>query len=313
VRIKKILFFLIPLLLILAGIITWNVAGQTIKRRAELRRIGYLDDQRRKEISAKLKELSQLYEAGKEEEAKKAQKEIYEATLSIAQMYEDFLKKYPRSKKAWNYLGLLYYDDLANPDLAKKCWEKALEIDPNFSPALNNLATYYSHFGKHIESVESFRRAVKLNPRVAVYHANLFDSYILFRYEVAKKYGWSLPEVFANAIREAKKARELDPDNFKYAKDLAEIYYMAYYFKVKPDWEKVLEEWDYCLSIARTPAEKSTAYLNIGRINLYYLNRKDKAILSLEKANELFPSVSVQHLLENLKNQDGKSEGTRPR
>ncbi|NOZ63546.1 MAG: tetratricopeptide repeat protein [Caldiserica bacterium] len=307
---RKILFFLIPLLLFLAGIITWNVAGQTLRSQAELRRISYLDNQRKKELQVKLREVNQLYKAGKKEEAKKIQEELYNDTLSIARLYEDFLKRYPRSKEALNYLGLIYYDDLAQPDLAKKYWEKALEIDPNFSPALNNLATYYVHFGEHIESIESFKRAVKINPNVAVYHANLFDSYILFRYEVAKKYGWSLPEVFENAIKEARAARKLEPNNFKYARDLAEIYYIASYFDVKPDWKKVLNEWSYCLSVARTPAEKSAVYLNIGRINLYYLNRKEEARLSLEKANELSPSISVQHLLESLNNQDGNSKRT---
>ena len=297
---------------LLIGVIAWNVAGRTLQVSRELRRINSLDDQKKEKIQKKLGELNQLYEAGKKEEAERIRKEIYKIALSIAQLYEDFLKKYPYSKEALNYLGLVYYDDLARPDLAKKCWEKAVEIDPNFSPALNNLATYYSHFGKHIESIETLKKAIRINPNVAVYHFNLFSCYILFRYKVQEKYGWSLPEVFNNAIREAEKARELDPRNFQYAKNLAEVYYMAHYFKVDPDWEKVLKEWDYCLSLAKTPAQKSIVYLNIGRINSY-LNRKEKARLAFEKANELFPSSSARYLLEKLKVEDGENKGASTR
>ncbi len=41
---------------------------------------------------------------------------------------------------------------------------KAIEIDPNYADALNNLGTYYHRVGKHEESVQYFKKVTELEP-----------------------------------------------------------------------------------------------------------------------------------------------------
>ena len=301
------IFISVPLL----AIVVFQPLIKNTGSERELRRINYLDDKKINDINKKEREINYLHSKEKDKEAIKLSKEVYKIKLSIARMYEDFLKKHPDNKKALNFLGLVYYDNLHNPEMAEKCWKKALKIDPKFSPALNNLATYYSHFGKHIKGIELLREAIKSNPDIPIYHFNLFNSYIIFRYEVQKKYKWSLQEVFHNAVKEAEKARELDSKNFRYTYELAEIYYLAPYFKVKPKWEKVLSIWESCLPLARTPAEKANLYLHIGRVNAY-LDRKKEAQEAFIKSNEILPSLTARHLLRKLK-KDGNNKGNKTR
>jgi Flp pilus assembly protein TadD len=51
-------------------------------------------------------------------------------------------------------------------------WEKAVEIDPTYAAAWNNLAIAYEHEGKFDEARNAYERAIKLDPKNALIRQN---------------------------------------------------------------------------------------------------------------------------------------------
>ncbi|HEY5132257.1 MAG TPA: tetratricopeptide repeat protein, partial [Candidatus Krumholzibacteriaceae bacterium] len=86
-------------------------------------------------------------------------------------IYRELLKKYPREKYAWNFVGSLYDLNGAYPE-AITCQEHALELDPTFGGALNALAYCYLHMGNYEKAVQIFHRYSALFPD----DANPYDS-----------------------------------------------------------------------------------------------------------------------------------------
>ncbi len=91
-----------------------------------------------------------------------------EAAIRI---YRELLEKYPREKYAWHFLGRLHRLKESNrEDIA--CQERALELDPAFGTALNELAYAYLHMANYEKALEIFRRYSALYPG----DANPYDS-----------------------------------------------------------------------------------------------------------------------------------------
>jgi Tfp pilus assembly protein PilF len=57
-------------------------------------------------------------------------------------------------------------------------WEKAVEIDPTYAPAYNNLAIAYEHQGELVKAREAYERALELEPD---------NTYIKQNYELFKE------------------------------------------------------------------------------------------------------------------------------
>jgi Tfp pilus assembly protein PilF len=51
-------------------------------------------------------------------------------------------------------------------------WQKAVEIDPTYAAAWNNLAISYEHEGKFEEARDAYERAVKLDPKNVLIRQN---------------------------------------------------------------------------------------------------------------------------------------------
>jgi len=60
-----------------------------------------------------------------------------------------------------------------NTQAALEHYKKALRIDPNFYPALNNAGTIYELQGNHAEAKEAFLKALKINPHDGESYINL--------------------------------------------------------------------------------------------------------------------------------------------
>ena len=54
-------------------------------------------------------------------------------------------------------------------------WEKAIEIDPTYAAAYNNLAIAYEHEGQFQKAKDAYERAIKLQPKNAYIKQNLDD------------------------------------------------------------------------------------------------------------------------------------------
>ena len=56
------------------------------------------------------------------------------------------------------------YCHLGEFDKAITCYNKAINLNKNYSNAYNNLATYYDDFGKYNEAIKNYDKALKSNP-----------------------------------------------------------------------------------------------------------------------------------------------------
>lgn len=60
-----------------------------------------------------------------------------------------------------------------NSQAALEHYQKALRIDANFYPALNNMGTLFEHQGNHAQAKEAFSKAVEINPDDGEAYINL--------------------------------------------------------------------------------------------------------------------------------------------
>ncbi|MCX5752805.1 MAG: protein kinase [Candidatus Krumholzibacteria bacterium] len=86
-------------------------------------------------------------------------------------IYRKLLEKYPREKYAWNFLGDLYRMKGMNRE-GIACQERAIELDPTFGRALNDLAYGHLAMANYEKALEVFQRYSALFPG----DANPYDS-----------------------------------------------------------------------------------------------------------------------------------------
>jgi tetratricopeptide (TPR) repeat protein len=90
------------------------------------------------------------------------------------------------SASVWNKMGISYemlYDNTA----AKRCYEKALQLDSKNAAAINNLGSLEMADKNYKKAEKNYRHAIKLQPSSALFHKNLGTAYISAR---RYKNGW---------------------------------------------------------------------------------------------------------------------------
>ena len=58
-------------------------------------------------------------------------------------------------------------------DIAQDLYNQVLKIDPNYSPALNNIAVIFSNLKEHQKAKGCYEKAIAINPNYAAAHNNL--------------------------------------------------------------------------------------------------------------------------------------------
>lgn len=123
--------------------------------------------------------------------------------LMARQQYLAAIEAYrqaPMNAETYNKMGIAYHHLLAI-DEARRDYEKALLIRPNYPEALNNLGAADFSQGNYKQAIRLYRKALKLMPRSAVIAANLGTAYF-----ARAKYASGL-EAYQTAFR-------LDPNVF---------------------------------------------------------------------------------------------------
>lgn len=105
----------------------------------------------------------------------------------------------------WNYAGLAHWHK-GNAAEARRCWERAIEIDAKFPTAYNNLGTLnYSIFRETKDkkvyelAVENFKKALELDP----YNSKCYNGLGLLYMEAA---------AYQEAVATLEEALKIDPD-----------------------------------------------------------------------------------------------------
>lgn len=87
------------------------------------------------------------------------------------QAYDQALKKEPRSAVIYNLKGMAYrfkYNQLRSPELKENeiaAFQKAIEMDPKFIPALVNLGSTFYFSDKKKEAAEQFKKVLEIMPQ----------------------------------------------------------------------------------------------------------------------------------------------------
>lgn len=85
-----------------------------------------------------------------------------------------------------------------NKEAAKESFQKAIEIDPEFADAHNDLGVILEKFGEHTAAAEQFQKAVQLAP----YHREATANLSIALYELKR---------FHEACAAARRAMQIDP------------------------------------------------------------------------------------------------------
>lgn len=114
----------------------------------------------------------------------------------------------PRSAQVWNMMGMAYHH-LGGIDEARRDYERALTIRPNYPEAINNLGATYFADHRYKKAVKLYRHALRMMPGSAVIAANLGTAY----------FAWGK---FRRGMEEYQRAFQLDPTVFANPETLAE-------------------------------------------------------------------------------------------
>ncbi len=154
---------------------------------------------------------------------------------------------------------------------AKKQFQKALDLRPNFPPFLNDLGLAAYHNGDYDEAIQNFQAALNVNPNYADAHANLASAY------VAKGQ-------YEDAIEQGNLAVALARRNATAHIALGLVYYYT------DDIPKAIIHFNE--AIAATPRDYKP-YLQLG--NCYYVNESwHRAREAYRKALERLPGIRIK-------------------
>lgn len=100
--------------------------------------------------------------------------------MMVHQRYLAAIEAYQRAPRdsavVWNKLGMAYQHMYAL-DIAKLQYEKALQLNPKYPEALNNLGTVYYGQRNYHKAEKYYRKALKLKPNCATFYSNLGTAY----------------------------------------------------------------------------------------------------------------------------------------
>jgi tetratricopeptide (TPR) repeat protein len=139
----------------------------------------------------------------------------------------------PKSKIAWNDLGLAYLD-FRQDGLAINAFQKQIEVNPYDPNAFNNLGRVYLRQRKYDEAVKWFNRQIEVQPLDKYAHANLGIAYL-----EQHKYEEAVPEL--------EKATSITPD-----KAGPQVNLGTAYLNLGQD-DKAMASFDKALKISATP------------------------------------------------------------
>lgn len=124
--------------------------------------------------------------------------------MMIHQRYLAAIEAYQRGSKdsavVWNKLGIAY-QHLYALDIAKLQYEKALQLNPKYPEALNNLGTVYYGQQNYHKAEVYYLKALRLKPDSASFYSNLGTTYFAERN-------------YKRGMEAYRKAFSLDPEIF---------------------------------------------------------------------------------------------------
>ena len=160
------------------------------------------------QLSRRLENYNKKYaEAAKKQENKEAVRPIEEAQRAGEKKREE-----ANALTAWDHIrrGNRLNDEGKYAE-AIADYTKAIELDPNYAIAYNNLGNPYHNLNKYEKAIEYYTKAIELDPKYAIAYSNRGNSY----------YGL---KDYEKAIADCTKAIELDHKNVYAYRNRAKAY-----------------------------------------------------------------------------------------
>jgi tetratricopeptide (TPR) repeat protein len=102
----------------------------------------------------------------------------------VRKMYREAIDVYSQEPESyatrWNKIGIAYHQ-LQDLPAAKKSYERALKINPNFGEAINNLGTIYYAQKHYSKAVHQYKKAMKVLTQSPSLMSNLGTAYFAKR------------------------------------------------------------------------------------------------------------------------------------
>lgn len=115
----------------------------------------------------------------------------------------DMYRQLPQdSPVTWNKIGIAYHQ-MVDLNTARRHYERAIKINPEYAEAVNNLGTIYYAQKSYRKAVTYYRRALKITPNSASVLSNLGTAYF-----ARKKY--------KEALEAYQQALAIDPEVFEH-------------------------------------------------------------------------------------------------
>jgi tetratricopeptide (TPR) repeat protein len=102
--------------------------------------------------------------------------DLFMARGKYAEAVDAYQQASPLTAVVWNKLGIAWHH-LYAVDEAKRDYERALLIRPNYPEAINNLGAAYFEQKNYKKAIKLYRHALELMPQSAVVAANLGTAY----------------------------------------------------------------------------------------------------------------------------------------
>ncbi len=176
---------------------------------------------------------------------------------------QQIVQKYPKEKLAHYYIGTYYAYTKQSYAEAEQAFNKALELDPDYGSAMNDLAYTYAEIGNFEKAIEYFKRYASVSPG----DANPFDSMGDLYFRMGK---------LDDAIAKYKEALEVKPD---FGSELS----IAYICALKEDYDEALQWVDRYIISAKTASMKARGHLLRGFYH-YWLSSLDQSLGDLRMA-----------------------------
>jgi tetratricopeptide (TPR) repeat protein len=127
--------------------------------------------------------------------------DIFMARKMYREAIEAFSEGSPKDAVLRNKTGIAYHQ-LQQFDKAKKNYDAAVKLRPQYAEAHNNIGTIYYAAKSYRRAVNAYKKALQLSPGSASIHMNLGTAYFARGLE-------------KDAMEEYQKAMALDPDVFE--------------------------------------------------------------------------------------------------
>ncbi len=192
---------------------------------------------------------------------------------------KELIEKYPKWKRPHYDLAYYYYAAYGQDKIDDAIAELniALELDPNYGPALNQLAYCHLFKNEFEKALEYFRRYASVSPG----DANPFDSMGEAYFRMGR---------LDESIEKYKEALEVKPD-------FGSEWRISYIYALKQDYEEAMRWLDQFIAMASTESLRAQGYLWKG-FYCYLQGKLRQSLEEVDKAQELAEQANNLHLVD---------------